>query len=314
MLHPQWGLRYALIFILKCLLPKSPNSKHKHTVSAKWIIRFFEAFPLNRLSLDAPIICVIWQMILADALNVNLYWYHNFILGVSVWLCYSADRFMEYPLPRSESAQRYEVFKTSRRLFKILWTLALVLCVSLSFMCLSPLCLLFSFPLLLLCLLNFALCIQEMNLGKASYLFKELRTALILALGCVLFPIFERSMDTSGIAVFFFSLTYIFLLNCLFVSRWEQSKDRKRGRLSIIQQNPRLLEFLLSSKNIFSFFFFFLWLTNSHAINFFAFVFLVVVFVITLDFLTFREDEKRQLIDHVYWLVPLLLVLLVHAG
>jgi len=283
-------------------------------VSVNCIIRFFKAAPLNRLSLDAPIICVIWQMILADALSVNLYWYHNFILVVSVWLCYSADRFMEYPLPRSESAQRYEVFKTSRCLFKFSWTIALILCVGLSFICLSPLCLLFSFPLLLLCLLNFALCIQEMKLGKPSYLVKELRTALILALGCMLFPILERSMDTSGIAVYFFSLTYIFLLNCLFISRWEQSKDRKRGRLSIIQQNSRLLELLLSSKNIFSLFFCCLWLKNDHMINFFAFVFVVVVFVITLDFLTIGEDEKRQLIDLGYWLVPLLLFLLGHAG
>ena len=47
------------------------------------------------LSLDAPVVSVLWQVALARVADVHLLWSHMVVLGATVWLAYAADRWIE---------------------------------------------------------------------------------------------------------------------------------------------------------------------------------------------------------------------------
>lgn len=282
--------------ILKCKLIFSPLSS------------------LNSLSLDAPLVCLVWQIALANFMEVDLKLQHHLILGLSVWLCYSADRFTELPLPEFSSAPRYEVFKAFPLGFKIFWSTTLLFTVTLACLSLSVECLLFSLPLLLFCLLNFKLCLYEMTSGRLSFLAKEVRTSAILSWGCMLFPMFETSTNPHDTLVYFISLLLVFFANCLYVSEWERLFDFYRGRLTIIQKNPGFLNGLIKGNYLFLLISGCLWFIGDSPINFFTYVFWVLIFAMCLNLLSMENDKKRNAIDLGYWFVPLILLLIEHAS
>src|ERR1035441_10524305 len=47
------------------------------------------------LALDAPAVALTWQAMLAQVAGITLRPYHVVLLGVSVWLAYTADRWIE---------------------------------------------------------------------------------------------------------------------------------------------------------------------------------------------------------------------------
>src|SRR5690606_18299410 len=47
------------------------------------------------LSLDAPAVALVWQEEFARVGLVSIAWYHRFLLGLTVWLIYVADRWVE---------------------------------------------------------------------------------------------------------------------------------------------------------------------------------------------------------------------------
>ena len=269
---------------------------------------------LNRYSLDAPLIAVLWQTVLARDLSVELAVYHHLILGSSVWLAYSADRFSEPFLPSSQTAKRYEAFKNSRRSFLFCWVACLFIAVCSSVCQLDSQCLALGFTLASLSLANFYLCFMESRKGAFLPCPKEVRTACILSLGCVLFPAC-LSKDAFPEILFFTVLLFLaFFMNCLYVSKWELHKDRDRGRLSCLQTKENLMKWLPRVSCFAFLVLVMVALGRGMMPHLIPQVFLVFLFVATLENLVKDDDHKRQAVDQGYWILPLALLGIVHVA
>ena len=53
---------------------------------------------LDELSLNPVLVSICWQVLLFLELDVEIEFSHTLILGLSVWMAYSADRFCEHLL------------------------------------------------------------------------------------------------------------------------------------------------------------------------------------------------------------------------
>jgi hypothetical protein len=64
------------------------------------------------LSLDAPAVALAWQSLLALVVGVKLAAHHSVLLGLSVWLAYAADRWIEgwRLTPQTVRTQRHAFF------------------------------------------------------------------------------------------------------------------------------------------------------------------------------------------------------------
>jgi len=303
---------------LESLLSNLKNSKHKHTFRVRLKKGFLQVAVLNDLSLDAPLVAIVWQVVIAQSLSVTLEAHHHLILGVSVWLSYGADRFSEPRQSVAMSSRRHEIFKKHKVSFLFIWVSLLLFALSLSFAVLPLDCFFWGIPLFVLSVANLVLCLRESHSGIPSPIFKELRTAGIFALGCFFFPAYESSPEAAKSSMTIVVLFYLLFINCLSVSRWELAKDDRRGSLSFLQRTPKLLTAFSQTKYFVALA---LVLVLATGMNIFLETFLlahaltIVVFVLLLDEISFLdEDNKRKAIDQGYWILPLLLLSLDHAG
>ena len=234
--------------------------------------------------------------------------YHHLILGLCVWLSYSADRFSEPILPPFLSARRYEIFKNHKPTFLVCWWSSLLFAVCCSVYYLEANCILYGMLLFALSLGNFFLCRFETRFGFASRCTKELRTALILSLGCMFFPAYESSRAWGELSLCWILLFVLFFINCISVSKWEWFKDEKRGSLSCLQKNPEFLKALAMGKYPFALIILIVILINGAEPNLILHALWITLFVISLDFFLMDEEDKRGMIDLGYWIVPLALL------
>ena len=75
------------------------------------------------LSLDAPLVAVGWQRVLADVARLRLEWPQPFILAASVWLAYAADRWIEgwRLTPGAIRTARHAFYQRRRWPLFVLW-------------------------------------------------------------------------------------------------------------------------------------------------------------------------------------------------
>lgn len=234
--------------------------------------------------------------------------YHHLILGLCVWLSYSADRFSEPSLPSLRSARRYEIFKNHKMAYLICWSSCLLFAVCCSVKYLETNCILCGVPLFALTLGNFLLCRFETRFGFASPCTKEFRTAFILSLGCLFFPAYESSRAFGELSLCWILLFGLFFINCISVSKWEWFKDEKRGNLSSLQKKPEFLKVLAIGKYPFALIILIVIQRNGAEPNLSIHVLWVTLFVISLDFFLSDEEDKRGMIDLGYWVLPLTLL------
>ena len=263
---------------------------------------------LNHYSMDAPLIAMVWQLVIARCISIDLSLYHYLILGISVWLAYSADRFSEPSLPLSRRARRYEIFKHHKTVFILCWSSSLLLVFYCAARYLEAHCILLGLPLFALCLGNFILCRREARFGFASSWTKEFRTACILLLGCLFFPFYETDLGFQELSWCWVLPFCLFLINCLSVSKWEWVEDEKRNRLSWLQMRPGYLKALSMGKYPFAVIVGILLLVDGFEINLFMHALCVTTFVIFLDFFLPDDQDKREAIDLGYWIIPLALI------
>ena len=297
---------------MESILTNSKNSKHKDGFRFRLKKVFSPILCLNEVSLDAPLIAVVWQRLIAEVFSVSLQIHHHLILGTAVWLCYSADRFAEPCFVEGIRSTRHQIFKKHIAPFLLIW-LALFFGALFWSISVLPLdCLLWGIHLFGLCVINFILCKRESKTGIPSSVPKEMRTAGILAFGCLFFPAYEASLDFVSWLVAFFLVFYLLLINCLSVSRWELTLDSKRGSLTLLQQCPRLLQIFSSSQYIVLFLLMLLACTGTAdivGVLLFVHSLAVCLFVLSLDQVPFlTKNEKRMIIDQGYWIIPLTLL------
>ncbi len=172
---------------------------------------------LTFLSLDAPLVAATWQALFAKEQGVHIEWYHSLVVFLSVWLGYAADRWwdnLKFDQPPSEQHQFYA--KHSRAILAI-WTLVLLVAVSLAFTNLSAPELAHGFVLMGISL-AYTLFAQKGRRFKFYPLAKSVFTALLVLASSLLFLPIEPGTYLAATCVWM-----LFTSNCLYIRSWTHS-------------------------------------------------------------------------------------------
>jgi hypothetical protein len=192
------------------------------------------------LSLDAPAVVVLWQLLLAGAVSVSVGWAEVAVLGCSVWLAYCADRWIEgWRLPpESIRTHRHRFHQSWRWPLAAAWIAVLFLDLAAALRGLSG-AEIRSGCVLLAAVAAYLLSHQFVHRNSRWRAPKELCVALLLGAGAAVF-IADRSgaaLDALGIPLGFFVL--LCFCNCALISLWEDAVDRSHGQTSLALQFGR---------------------------------------------------------------------------
>lgn len=187
----------------------------------------------NILALDAALIAVAWQAVIAHTHNASIGIPEKVVLGLSVWLTYLADRLFDV---RNRSkpellAARHQFAKHNAKRLWIIWWFALI--VNVSFAATGLSCAQLMGGLILLCC---CLTYTGLNQGLSTRFFpKELCVATIFAGGVLIF------IPSAYNWLILVHLSSLYLLNCLQISKNELTVDAALRVHSLASTGSRLI-------------------------------------------------------------------------
>lgn len=171
------------------------------------------------LSLEVPLIAVVWQRLLGNVLGTPVHPPESLLLGLAVWLIYSADRLLDGFGKHPERTQRHIFYVAHRHSVLSVWLLA-------GFGSLG-----------LVSRLTGPELLGGAGLGAATlfYFFcrhrwrpkghaKELHIAVLFALGVGLIPLLNGA-PLGPLLLFTLLFAALIFLNCAFVALWEEGRD-----------------------------------------------------------------------------------------
>lgn len=184
---------------------------------------------ITYLSLDAPLVAVCWQALLARSFDVALSWYHSLIILASVWLGYAADRWLDnqsFAHPRSE---RHRFHAKHEARLKRVWlgTFAATALASLVFLSASELT---KGVLLLLGALAYAAFAQKGRHLPYYGVAKSVFIAILLVESAVLFIPVSATPLPSGLFALL-ALAALLANNCLLIRFWSPRKSGPTEKL-----------------------------------------------------------------------------------
>lgn len=267
------------------------------------LLIFFEH--INRLSLDAPIVVLAWQVLISSELNVEITISQRLVFFFSVWLAYSADRYLECFGQKSGKRlfKRHLYFYEHRMFFIIVWFSVLIISFYLT-------CLNFTFTEIVYCLVLFLLVIVNQALSfydlkyMAKVLSKSQRTSILLTLGCVYLPLlFSRELKLE-ICIWTFFLLYLFWINCVLNNFWENFNTYPdQINFNLFQNNNYnltnvILPFLILLIGIYV-------LYTENNLNYFFFSIVTTSLIVLYLYKSkLKFEYKRIYIDQFYWIIP----------
>jgi hypothetical protein len=192
------------------------------------------------LSLDAPVVVVVWQCLLARSAAVALRVPEVVVLGCSVWLAYAADRWIEgWRLdPSAVRTHRHRFSQRLRWPIASVWGAVLVLDLAVSLRGLTTAEI--RAGLLLLCpVVAYLLSHQLVHRNSRWRAPKEVCVALLLAGGAAVFIAARANAQLRGMAVPLAIFALLCLSNCALISVWENEVDRSHGQTSLALQSGR---------------------------------------------------------------------------
>lgn len=172
---------------------------------------------LTLLSLDAPLVAVAWQSLLARVHAFDIGWHHRAIVFLSVWLGYAADRWFDSQGSEALATERHRFARSQRQTTAILWLFALATAVSISIATLSLPEFLHGLVLMAIALVYTAFAQKARRLPYYGTIKASLVAVLIAASATLFMPwphILETASDFALIVLLFFS-------NCLLIRSWE---------------------------------------------------------------------------------------------
>ena len=262
---------------------------------------------INILSLDAPLVVIFWQEIIADALYVDLILQHRFVLFFSVWLSYSGDRFLECYgcISGPKLSSRHLFFYQNKLIFITFWLGILILTIYLAINFFPTSHLFLSIPIFFLVFLNQLLNLRNLKKTK-NIISKEFRTAFILSVGCVMYPLFSSNYGTVVYSLVPICLFGIFFGNCKLVKLLEctlGSNDFNESNSMFVH----LLKFLYVLTIISGIYF----LMNFSSFDLFFMSFVLNVCALKVFYISNANFENRRvLMDQFFWIIPCLLFLI----
>ncbi|MEO6873652.1 MAG: hypothetical protein ABI222_02400 [Opitutaceae bacterium] len=189
------------------------------------------------LSLDAPAIALLWQGLLASVVQVSLGWPQRFVLGASVWLAYSADRWIEgWRLdPTQIQTQRHYFYQRWRWPLGFGWCAVLGANLAVAWLGLSSRD--FKGGLVLLAGVGaYLLSHQLIHRGHAWRAPKEICVALLMGGGVSLFVVTAPAVTLRPLIEPLTLFCLLCFANCALISLWEKGVDEAHGQTSLALQ------------------------------------------------------------------------------
>jgi len=190
------------------------------------------------LSLDAPAVALAWQALVARGCGVRLDWPPIAVLGLSVWLAYAADRWIEgWRLqPDQVRTQRHFFYQRWRWPVAAIWTAALLADVVLAYLGLSHRQFWLGSALLPV-VLAYVVSHQFVHRNLRWRLPKEICVALLLAGGIAVFVAARLpTLDSFPLLVPTGLFLVLAFANCALISVWERAVDQSHGQVSLAGQ------------------------------------------------------------------------------
>ncbi len=182
---------------------------------------------LTTLSLDAPLVAVAWQAMLAHVLHSSLAWHQRLIVGLSVWLGYAADRWFDSKGSTAKTTRHLYSRQNAKALLS-LWAAVLAADLLLATSLLTRTQILHGLGLTAL---SFAYTVfaQKGRQIPAYGLLKSCFVAFLIAAAALLFldPIPLRIESLLVIS----SVLLLFATNCFLIRSWEKPDSRSATAL-----------------------------------------------------------------------------------
>ncbi len=172
------------------------------------------------LSLEVPLIAVSWQRLLGSALGAPVHESESLLLGLTVWLIYSADRLLDGFGEHPGRTQRHHFYTAHRHSVQRVWLLVGLGSLGLALASLSGPEFLGG-ALLGAAMLGYFLCRHH---WRSDHHPKELHIALLFALGVSLIPLLSGAA-LGPLVLFTLLFAALIFLNCSFVALWEGEHD-----------------------------------------------------------------------------------------
>ena len=193
------------------------------------------------LSLDAPLVALVWQGLFHQTFAVDLIWREAAVLALSVWLIYLADRWLdaaELDLTKPHSF-RHAFYARHKRSVVIVWLVILSIDTALIVTTLSARQLRVGLVLGAFVLI-YLLGVHALKpLARYS---KELQVGLAFGVGTSLLLWSQQaSVELSVATVLFAGLC---TLNCLFIALWERDLDVAQEQVSLLGSSPKTAHFI----------------------------------------------------------------------
>ncbi len=183
---------------------------------------------LTVLSLDAPVVAVLWQLLFARSFNARLAPPITILLALVVWLVYVADRVLDAlkAPPRGAEAARHTFYR--RHLWTFLFPLFIGFGIA-AWMSLTQLdAKTFRHGLIILLFVGIYLLLVHLISPGREWLPKEMLVGVLFALGTC-FPVWERATgNTAALAAPYLLFTALCWMNCAAIEHEEWT--RLRGR------------------------------------------------------------------------------------
>jgi hypothetical protein len=184
------------------------------------------------LSLDAPIVSVTWQLLLARLAVVPLGPARVLVLGLSVWLAYVADRWLEATRLDGHRIRttRHHFYYRHRRSIVIAWLIVIVTDVTMAFDALTSRELWLGAALLVM-VIAYVISHQYLHRTRRWRAPKEICIAVLLTGGVWLFV--SGAVDRELLAGPLAGFALLCFTNCALISTWEREVDIAHGQTSL---------------------------------------------------------------------------------
>ena len=195
------------------------------------------------LSLDAPAVAMLWQSLLARLLDQPFGYEPVLVLGLSVWLAYAADRWIEgwRLAPEAFATPRHYFYHRYRWPVAVLWIAALVVDLRVAFTSLATRDLLVG-AVLLSAVAAYLLSHQLIHRHHPWRVPKEICIAGLLSGGVGVFLVSSPRFTEALTPLTMFAL--LCFANCALISVWEQHVDRAHGQTSLVADAPTTVDLI----------------------------------------------------------------------
>lgn len=192
---------------------------------------------LTVLSLDAPLVAVLWQTLFARVTDVRLPWHDPVLLGLAVWIVYAADRWIEGWRLNPEIVQTPRHLFYIRHRWPVFWVCvpAIVATAFIAFTHLESR----EFKaglILVIPTLFYLFSHQLLHRHHPLRLPKEICIAVIFTLGCSLAPAVHAPGRVSILALPALLFCLLCFANCALIAVWEKEVDASHGQTSLALQ------------------------------------------------------------------------------